>query len=104
MAHRTVPFPDMPWQPGAHPLERKKTDDGSSVTLLEFGPGFRDPAWCRRGHIGLVLAGSFGLEYEDTTSILREGEAFLIEAGTPHQAFNPGDVAVRLLIVSREPC
>jgi quercetin dioxygenase-like cupin family protein len=102
MKHLHIPFPSMDWQQGGHPLERKKTCPHAPVTLLEFEPGFRDPSWCRRGHAGYILAGALGMAYEDSTELLAEGEAFHIEAGTPHQAFNPGAVPVRLLIVSQE--
>jgi len=102
MTQATIPFPTMPWQPGAHPLERKKHDTSHSVTILEFEPGFLDPNWCERGHVGYVLSGSVRLEYEKEATFLGEGEAFVIGAGTRHRASNPGTVTVRLFVVSSE--
>jgi quercetin dioxygenase-like cupin family protein len=95
-----IAFPDLAWTQGAHPLERKKHLPGSEITLLEFAPGFEDPAWCRRGHAGYVITGCLQFRYETGPELCREGEAFAIPPGTPHRASNPGDAPVRVFIVS----
>ncbi len=92
----------LPWTQGAHPLERKKTDPAVPVALLEFGPGFADPAWCARGHAGYVLSGAIEFELEDRISRCEAGNAFILEAGTRHRARNPGTEPVTLFIYSSE--
>lgn len=102
MARERIRFSDMDWQPGAvHPLERKKSGELGGATMLEFAAGFADPVWCKNGHAGYVLDGSLGFEFEDGREIVVGGEGFVIDAGTPHRAYNAGDQAVRLFIAPR---
>ncbi len=101
MSFARIPFPSLDWQPGAHPLERKKTLDGKQVVLLEFAPGFEDPNWCERGHIIYVVEGSFGLILRDRLERMETGEACVLEQGTPHRAMNPGTRPVRLIVIAR---
>lgn len=98
--HAAIRFPSLAWEQGGHPLERKKKDADHPVTLLEFAPGFLDPAWCRGGHAGYVLSGSLRMEYEDGADVLGQGDAFWIEGAVPHRASNPGSTPVRLVIVT----
>ena len=103
MACRALPLAAAPWAPGGHPLERKKTVAGTGVTLLEFAPGFVDPAWCPRGHAGLVLAGELELILDgDEVVRVAAGDAFELDPGTRHRARNPGAAPVRLFIHSWE--
>ena len=103
MACRAIDFAAAPWQPGAHPLERKKTATEAPVTLLEFGPGFADPTPCRRGHAAYVIEGEIALVLEDGREVrAAAGGAFHVDPGTVHRARNPGDVPVRLFVYSFE--
>jgi len=98
-----IAFPTLAWERGGHPQERKRLDPRvPGAILLEFGPGFSDPAWCVRGHAGLVLTGSLGLELEDARMIVAAGEGFTVDPGTRHRAFNPGSDPVELFIVTRD--
>ncbi|HUK12439.1 MAG TPA: hypothetical protein VLW17_03980, partial [Thermoanaerobaculaceae bacterium] len=63
MSFSRLGFTAMPWSPGSHPLERKKAA-AHGATMLEFAPGFADPVWCERGHVGYVLAGTLHVELE----------------------------------------
>jgi quercetin dioxygenase-like cupin family protein len=103
LGHALVPLPEMPWQPGAHPLEHKKVSPDFPWTLLSFGPGFVDPHWCLRGHAGYILRGRLTLEFEDATLQIKEGEAFRVDPGIRHQASNRGPDEVLLLISSESP-
>lgn len=104
MAHHRIPLASLPWQRGGHPLERKKTDPATPVTLLEFAPGFSDPSWCERGHSGHVLEGVLRMEYEAGGGAEEEdyarGEAFHIDPGTRHRASNPGGTTAIIFVVS----
>jgi quercetin dioxygenase-like cupin family protein len=103
MSCRVIDFEAVPWQPGAHPLERKKTAAEVAVTLLEFAPGFLDPTPCRRGHAAYVLEGEIALVLEDGCEVrAAAGGAFHLDPGTVHRARNPGTVPVRLFVYSFE--
>lgn len=95
-----IPFPELPWRPGTHPLERKKGDPLCPIALLEFSPGFADPNWCSRGHAGYVLEGSLRLEFQASTQVVSCGAGFIIDPGILHRASNPASIPVRLVIVS----
>lgn len=101
MAGSKIPFPDLPWVPGGHPLERKKTIPGGGAVLLEFAPGFRDPNWCANGHAGLVLSGTLGFELHGEPLLAGPGEGFLLDPGARHRAYNAGDEPVVLFIAPR---
>jgi quercetin dioxygenase-like cupin family protein len=96
--HAAIRFSSLQWEQGGHPLERKKRHPDHPITLLEFAPGFLDPAWCRAGHAGFVLSGSLRMEYEDGADDLGAGDGFSISPGTPHRASNPHDVPVQVFI------
>jgi quercetin dioxygenase-like cupin family protein len=103
MACRLIEFVPAPWQPGGHPLERKKPAPEAPLGLLEFAPGFADPTPCRRGHAAYVLAGELAFTLEDGREVrVTAGNACYLEPGTVHQARNPGDVPVTLFIHSFE--
>ena len=101
MAHETLDFEKLPWQPGAHPLEKKKLGALGGATLLRFEPGFEDPNWCVNGHAGYVLRGTLRLAFDEAIAEVSEGEGFVIDPGTRHRATNSGREAVELFIARR---
>ncbi len=101
MAHETLDFEKLPWQPGAHPLEKKKLGALGGATLLRFEPGFEDPNWCVNGHAGCVLEGTLRLILDDGEMEVRAGQGFVIDAGTRHRASNLGRGVVVLFIAPR---
>lgn len=103
MSFTRLPFTSLPWTVGAHPLEQKKIVAGHPVGLLEFAPGFEDPNWCTRGHIIYVLEGVLELGLDgDSAELVRAGDGCVLARGTRHRARNPGDLPVRLVIVSAD--
>ena len=90
----------MPWAAGGHPLESKKADPESGVTLLRFAPGFADPNWCQRSHLLYVLEGVLALEFERSTLEVAAGQACRIDAGTRHRASNPIEHEAVVFVVS----
>jgi quercetin dioxygenase-like cupin family protein len=101
MAYVRIAWPQMPWIAGSDPRERKKSEAGHGVTMLEFAPGFVDPQWCDRGHVLLVLDGTLELELESGTERLAAGEAAVVDAGTRHRAANPTSAPARIFVVAR---
>ena len=101
MAHEKLDYSRIDWQPGAHPLERKKAGVLGGATLLRFEPGFEDPNWCVNGHAGFVLEGALRLALDEGFLDVGEGEGFVIDPGTRHRAANAGPRAVVLFIAPR---
>jgi quercetin dioxygenase-like cupin family protein len=103
MTARIYPLSGQPFVAGSDPRERKRGFEGAPVVEIAFDPGFRDSNWCRRGHAGYVLEGTLGFELDTAPhapSLAAAGDAFVIESGTLHRAFNPGSSAVRVFIHS----
>ncbi|MFN7965109.1 MAG: cupin domain-containing protein [Acidobacteriota bacterium] len=101
MGYRLFDFCNVPWTPGAHPLERKRAIEGAPAVEISFEPGFHDPNACRSGHAGYVLEGTLAIDFDAGDSLtVQAGNGFLIDAGTSHRARNPGAGAVRLFIYS----
>jgi len=100
MAFTHLPLTSMPWAPGNHPLERKKTWPDSPVCLLEFEAGFADPNWCERNHVLYVLKGKLGLELEDQDVTIAAGECAVLDAPTRHRAKNAGLETLLVFVVS----
>ena len=88
----------LPWSPGGHPLERKKS--AGPLTLLEFDEGFEDPGWCERGHAGYVLDGDFAFLLDEGEERFSAGDGFYLVPGTRHRARNAGRGVVRVFVYS----
>jgi quercetin dioxygenase-like cupin family protein len=101
MAQEKISYARLDWQPGSHPLERKKAGSLGGAVLLRFEPGFSDPKWCGNGHAGYVLEGRLRFELAETRMDVDAGEGFVLDAGTRHRASNPGAVPVVLFIAPR---
>ena len=100
MALTKLAFSELPWTPGAHPLERKKVPNERPIALIEFAPGFSDPNLCERSHVLFVVHGELELELDDGVECLRAGDACVIERGTRHRARNTSSAPVTLFILS----
>jgi hypothetical protein len=99
MSEYHIPWPEIAWQPGSHPLEQKKVAHGP-CTLLRFRPGFADPNPCERSHVLHVLEGTLTLELRDGVAQCRQGESVLLPQGTLHRARNDSQNDVILLAIS----
>lgn len=85
--HQRVDFRHIPWTAPAEGIRVKATRrQGHQLRLLEFSPGFSESEWCRRGHIGYVLAGQLVLQFTRRSETLAEGDAFVIEPEDLHRA------------------
>jgi quercetin dioxygenase-like cupin family protein len=100
MAFTLIPLASLPWEAGAHPLEKKKTWRGRDICLLEFAVGFSDPEWCERGHVLYVVEGVLGIELAEREFSIHGGECAVLDAGTRHRAKNVGTGRVILFVVS----
>jgi mannose-6-phosphate isomerase-like protein (cupin superfamily) len=100
MACVRAAFDAMAWQPGAHPLERKKVCEARPLALLELAPGFSDPQVCRRSHVIYVLQGLLELQLDAGVERFEAGQCCWIDAGTVHRARNAGDQVLIIFVAS----
>jgi mannose-6-phosphate isomerase-like protein (cupin superfamily) len=100
MACVRIAFDAMQWQPGTHPLERKKVCESRAVALLELGVGFADPQQCQRSHVIYVVQGRLELELETGVECLDAGQSCFLDRDTPHRARNGGDSPVIIFVAS----
>jgi len=100
MNERRIPWHEIPWEAGNHPLELKKVAPGRPCTLLRFLPGFVDPSPCERSHVLHVLEGVLTLELADGVDHVSAGESYVLTPGTQHRARNDSPVELLMLAVS----
>src|SRR6187455_1605312 len=55
--------------------------DGRRLRLVQFARGFKEPDWCRKGHIGYVLEGEGELQLSDQRVSLKAGDGIFLPAG-----------------------
>jgi quercetin dioxygenase-like cupin family protein len=69
------------------------------VRKVDYSPGYVAGAWCRRGHVLLVLEGELHTELEDGRRfVLPAGTSYQVGEGAPgHRSSTPG--GARLFIV-----
>jgi mannose-6-phosphate isomerase-like protein (cupin superfamily) len=97
-------FDALAWQPGGHPLERKKAVANRNAVLLEFAPGFSDPFPCQRSHVLYVVEGTLELGLEDEVIAIEAGQCAIVEQGTFHRAANRGSSRTVVFVVSDVQC
>lgn len=71
---------------------------GRQFRLVEFAPEFCESDWCRRAHLGYVLAGRMEVEFGDAVEVFSTGDALVIDADDQHRA-RVVDGPVRLFLV-----
>ncbi|HEY1366757.1 MAG TPA: cupin domain-containing protein [Gaiellaceae bacterium] len=74
---------------------------GSRWALVEYGPGASREEWCTDGHRGYVVEGAIEYEFDDGSGPLgfRQGQGFVLSAGTGHRGRNPTDAPTRLFLI-----
>ncbi len=55
------------------------------LRLAEFSREFKEPDWCRKGHIGYVLEGEGELLFGGKTVLLKSGDGLFILPGEEHK-------------------
>lgn len=51
------------------------------LRFVEFSEGFVEPDWCTHGHAGIVLDGSFILDFNGNAEWYEKGDVIFISAG-----------------------
>lgn len=57
------------------------THGGQRLRLVEFSDGFIEPDWCTHGHAGIVLDGSFAIDYHGSIEKYSKGDVIFIPSG-----------------------
>jgi len=102
MSGRRIDFDALDWQspmPGAR--FKRFADGGRTLRLVEFTEELVEPDWCRKGHVGYVVAGRLTIEFDGESVAYRAGDALFIRAGEAdrHMArVAPGETAVLFLV------
>ncbi|MCL2295922.1 MAG: hypothetical protein FWC29_02430 [Methanomassiliicoccaceae archaeon] len=55
--------------------------ENQRLRIVEFSEGFVEPDWCLHGHAGMVLEGSFGLDFNGRTERYSKGDLIFIPGG-----------------------
>jgi hypothetical protein len=80
-----VDFEKMDWEspmPGVR--HRARGDRSKRLRLVEYSQAM-EPHWCERGHTGVILAGTFEIEFKDGTQLFHSGDGVFIPAGRSHR-------------------
>jgi len=98
----TVDFDALGWEddgPGIRARAARAV--GSRWAIVEYGPGARREEWCTDGHRGYVVEGEIEYEFDDGTPrlVVRQGQGFVLAAGTGHRGRNPSGAATRLFLI-----
>jgi len=70
------------------------------LRLVEFSDGFIEEDWCTNGHAGIVLDGSFAIDYSGEVERYCKGDIIFIPGGETdkHKALLGDDEKVTLLL------
>ncbi len=81
-----VDFDSISWETPAAGVRFKAHRQGSrQLRLVEFTKGFAEADWCRRGHIGYVLAGRCEINFSGRVIEYGPGDGIFIPAGGEHK-------------------
>lgn len=59
--------------------------DNQRLRLVEFSDGFVEPDWCVNGHAGIVLDGSFAIDYHGSLERYSRGDVIFVPGGEAHR-------------------
>jgi len=98
----TAELDRLAWETPARGLKARTFRRGTvRIRLLEFSPGFVEPAWCRKAHQVYVLAGGCTLQFPDRDLRLKAGQVVCLPSGLRHKVrVRPGERA-SLLVFDR---
>jgi len=55
--------------------------ENQRLRLVEFSEGFVEPDWCTHGHAGIVLDGSFALDYNGNLEEYNKNDVIFVPGG-----------------------
>ena len=82
MTNHKINFDNIEWtSPGVGVRYKAFVHGGQRLRLVEFSEGFVEPDWCIHGHAGIVLNGSFALDYNGNVERYSKGDVIFIPPG-----------------------
>ena len=80
-SHKII-FDELEWTNAGVGVRYKAFVHGNQrLRLVEFSEGFVEQDWCTYGHAGIVLAGSFAIDYTGNMERYGEGDVIFIPHG-----------------------
>ena len=87
MEPRRIDFETMPWvAPAAGVRFKAYEHSGRRLRLVEFTREFVEPDWCIKGHVGYVLEGRMGIDFDGKAIAFGPGDGLFIRPGDKHKA------------------
>jgi len=81
-----VDFAGLAWLSPAPGMREKVWDiEGKRLRLVEFSSEFVEEDWCRRGHVGCVLAGEMEIDFSGRKERYSTGDGIFILPGEEHR-------------------
>ena len=81
-----IDWDSIPWTtPMADERFKACIQNKRKLRLVEFSREFKEPDWCRKGHIGYVLEGEGELQFSGQTVRFKAGDGIFIPAGEEHK-------------------
>ena len=96
-----IEFDKMSWNEPMKGLRTKVFINGKQqVRIVEFSEGFVEPDWCKKGHTGYVLNGTFSIDYNGLLEKYKIGDIIFIPNGeqTKHKVIMGKGEKVTLLL------
>ena len=82
MTNHKIIFDAIEWtNPGVGVRYKAFTQGNQHLRLVEFSEGFVEPDWCVHGHAGIVLEGSFVLDFDGSVERYGKGDVIFIPSG-----------------------
>ena len=80
-SHKII-FDNIEWTNAGTGVRYKAFIHGNQrLRLVEFSEGFVEPDWCNNGHAGIVLDGSFALDFSGNFERHDKGDVIFIPGG-----------------------
>ncbi|HEX9107119.1 MAG TPA: cupin domain-containing protein [Longimicrobiales bacterium] len=102
MTGQRIDFATLNWDGWASevPARIKVAEGGGQrARLIEMAPGFVEPEWCHKGHVGYVVSGQYITDLEGETLTMRTGNGFILPTGTRHRSRNTSPLPAVVFIV-----
>ena len=101
MNNHKIIFNDIDWtNAGVGVRYKAYINSGKRLRLVEFSEGFIELDWCTHGHSGIVLEGSFAIDYNGNIERYSKDDVIFIPNGEDdrHKAIiNKGEKVMLLL-------
>lgn len=96
-------FAEAPWTAVAKGAREKSLErGGTKLRLLELLDSIEEPAWCLKGHAGVVLEGTLELALDSGPARYSEGQGFLLLPGEDRHRATALTKRVLLFVVDFE--